>query len=129
MQNCIVKIYIKWWLSLTIPAKSWNSVCFLSNLVLLQFILLFKAMLLASPVNLNILLVIFGVALIALVTVNCREDKRIAVWNNLTESKEKSTCINSLEINEIFSFHYAFDMCEKNTCVNMRGMNAVFDIL
>ena len=36
-------------------------------------------MLLASPVNLNILLVIFGVALIALVTVNFREDKRIAV--------------------------------------------------
>ena len=35
------------------------------DLVLLQFILLFKAMLLVSPVNLKILLVIFGVALIA----------------------------------------------------------------
>ena len=38
---------------------------FLFDLVLLQFILLFKAMLLMSPVNLNILLVIFSVALIA----------------------------------------------------------------
>ena len=38
---------------------------FLFDLVLLQFILLFKAMLLVSPVNLNVLLVIFSVALIA----------------------------------------------------------------
>ena len=38
---------------------------YLFDLLLVQFILLFKAMLLMSPVNLNILLVIFGVALIA----------------------------------------------------------------
>ena len=38
---------------------------FLSDLDLLQFILLFKVMLLVSPVNLNVLLVILVVALIA----------------------------------------------------------------
>ena len=38
---------------------------FLSDLELLQFILLFKVMLLVSPVNLNVLLVILVVALIA----------------------------------------------------------------
>ena len=38
---------------------------FLSDLDLLQFILLFKVMLLVSPVNLNVFLVILVVALIA----------------------------------------------------------------
>ena len=36
------------------------------HLLLCQFVILFKAMLLVSPVNLNILLVIFGVALVLL---------------------------------------------------------------
>ena len=45
--------------------NSWDSVYFLFDLVLLQFILLFKAMLLVPPVNLKILQVIFVVALIA----------------------------------------------------------------
>ena len=51
--------------SLTIPANLWDSVDFLFDLVLLHFILIFTAKVLVSPVNLNILLVIFGVALIA----------------------------------------------------------------
>ena len=41
------------------------SVDFLFGLVLLHVIVLFKAMLLVVPVNLNYLLAIFGVALIA----------------------------------------------------------------
>ena len=46
----------------TILADSWDSVGFLFDLVLLQFILLFKVILLMSPANLNILQVISGVA-------------------------------------------------------------------
>ena len=49
----------------TISTDSWDSVEFLFGWVLLQFFLLFKAMLLVSAVNLNILQMIFGVALIA----------------------------------------------------------------
>ena len=43
-------------------------------------------------------------------------------------AREKSTCINSMEINESFSFRYDFDKREKNICVNCSGMNAMFDI-
>ena len=63
-------IYIKWWLESTVlgdstnPADTWDLVDFLSDLVLPQFIFLLKVIL-VSAVSLNILQVIFGVALIA----------------------------------------------------------------
>ena len=43
-------------------------------------------------------------------------------------AREKSTCINSMEINESFSFRYDFGKREKNICVNSSRMNAMFDI-
>ena len=61
------EIYINRWLSLTVSAaNSWDPVDFLSDVALLQFILLFKAILL-------------------LVTLNYWQEKRIAVEKNLTE--------------------------------------------
>ena len=41
----------------------------------------------------------------------------------------KKTCINSIEINEIFSFRYDFCKLEEDTCVNSSGMNVMFEIL
>ena len=70
----------------------------------------------------------------ALVTVNCREDKGVAAENksnrpkSLVSIKEKDTCINSMEINEVLSIRCNLHKCEKGTCVNISGMNAMFDI-
>ena len=51
-------------MTLNPPANSGELMNFLLDLVLLQFILLFKAVLLESPVNLKILLAMFNFALI-----------------------------------------------------------------
>ena len=47
---------------------------------------------------------------------------------NIDKYKRKNVCINSIEINEIFTFCYDFWKCEKETCVNSSGINAMFDI-
>ena len=85
------------------------------DLVLFQFILLFQAMLLVSPVNLNILLVIFQFCSNCLKIISIlyflrrQEDKGIAVEKNLAEYRSmstirRSTCISSMETKDIFSF-------------------------
>ena len=42
--------------------------------------------------------------------------------------KKKNACINSMEINQIFSFPCDFGKREKETCANSSGMNAMFHI-